>query len=154
MYGGDTRGEGKKEGRDKGGRKPLLMTKIFVSRGREKRRNRERERRRTIKEERENKERTNLPLLRELRSHLACAGEPGVKTIEERERRRGGERPGERITHRERASPHDGVVFCCERGRNEKKKRKREDEKEKKDKKDKKERGSTTLLAMEISIAR
>ena len=36
--------------------------------------------------------------------HLACAGEPGVETMEERERRRGGERPGERITHRERES--------------------------------------------------
>ena len=57
MYGGDTRGEGKKEGRDKRGRKPLLMTKISVARGREKRRNRERERERERDRGRERKQR-------------------------------------------------------------------------------------------------
>ena len=52
----------------------------------------------------------------------------------------------ERELHKEKASPRNRVVFHRERGRDEKKMRKREEEKEKK------ERGSATLLAMEIPL--
>ena len=50
------------------------------------------------------KERTNLPLLRELHVHVARAGEPDGETAEERESGREGERLKEKRTTEERES--------------------------------------------------